>query len=164
MEDTEHAVQTEERDESEGDKKSYTEIARDGISAARDALMGASSQLSSSSSSGGKEAGKEKEKGGEEGWAPCLFYAYAKRVSFFPHHPQHLSHISLIDKCNRQTSPPLPATSSPSPPPAPVSNGGPSSNPNSVAHHRIHANQRSYSLLVVMICPVVRGRIRGLKG
>lgn len=51
-----------------GGRRTLTEVAREGISAARDALMGNGSS---------SFAGKERK---EEGWAPGLFYAYARRV------------------------------------------------------------------------------------
>jgi len=79
VEDLENPSQAneEEADGGDGDKRSYTDVARDGISAARDALLG------TGSSSNTPFAGKEREKKEEEGWAPGLFYAYARRVSFF---------------------------------------------------------------------------------
>lgn len=60
----------------EGDKKSFTEVAREGVSAARDALLGSGMGLGSEILG---KAGKEKR---DDGWAPGLFYAYARRVSF----------------------------------------------------------------------------------
>lgn len=75
IEDAGVAVQMD--DGEEGDKRSYTEVARDGISTARDALLGTGLREGYGGSS---VAGKERK---EEGWAPGLFYAYARRVGFF---------------------------------------------------------------------------------
>lgn len=67
---------TEEEGGEEGDRRSLAEVTREGISTARDALLGNGSGLGSEIVS---KVGKEKR---EDGWAAGLFYAYARRVGF----------------------------------------------------------------------------------
>lgn len=74
VEDPEHPIHAEEQEE--GESRSYADVAKDGVSAARDALLGTGSSF------GGSAFGR-KEKKEEDGWAPNLFYAYARRVGLW---------------------------------------------------------------------------------
>lgn len=73
VEDAEHPIHAEEQEQDE--RRSYADVAKDGVSAARDALLGTGSGFGGSAFGG-------KEKKEEDGWAPNLFYAYARRVGF----------------------------------------------------------------------------------
>ncbi|TID15219.1 hypothetical protein E6O75_ATG08472 [Venturia nashicola] len=74
------------REGGEGDQWSLNEVARDGVSAARDALLGNGSS---------SFAGKEKK---EEAWAPGLFYAYARRTNL-PNSSRYILTFSSAKTC-----------------------------------------------------------------
>ncbi|KAE9972075.1 hypothetical protein EG328_005248 [Venturia inaequalis] len=71
----------------EGDKKGLTEVVRDGVGAARDALMG----NGLANSFGGKDRK-------EDGWAPGLFYAYARRTNL-PNSARYILTFSSAKTC-----------------------------------------------------------------
>lgn len=75
-----------------------------------------------------------------------------------------LPHTNAYSHPSRQTFQTPPVTSSPSPPPKHVKNGGTSYNLNLAVHHPTLANRHNCSPSVAMICLVERGRIPDLRG